>query len=130
MCPKTVSRQKITKLTEVELEMMTMIWNIGPCSIHQMLDELPKERELAYTSVSTIVRILEQKKYVKSQKEGRGHLYFALVGKEEYQSRSIHFMVKKVFDGAPVSLVKQLLESESLSEKDLEDIREMLNKRS
>lgn len=124
------SKQKIAKpLTEVELEMMNIIWNIHPCSVAQIMEELAKGRDLAYTSVSTIVRILEQKKFLKSQKEGRGHLYSPLVKKEDYQNTSIHHIVHSVFDGAPASLVRQLLESDSLSRKELEDIRAILNQR-
>jgi predicted transcriptional regulator len=48
-------------LTEVELEMMTVLWKIEPCSVSQICEDLSKERELAYTSVATIIRILEQK---------------------------------------------------------------------
>ena len=63
--------------------MMNVIWRIGPCSVSQILEALPPERPLAYTSVSTIVRILEQKQFVVSQKEGRGHLYKAALAKDE-----------------------------------------------
>src|SRR5687767_14242932 len=78
--------QRIEKpLTPTELEMMNVIWSIGPCSVMQVVEQLRPVRELAYTSVSTIVRILEQKGYVISSKEGRGHLYKAAVSKEDYQ---------------------------------------------
>ena len=114
-------------LTETELEMMNVIWKIGPCSVNQILEVLPPDRALAYTSVSTIVRILEQKKYVFSEKVGRGHIYAAALPKEEYQNKSIHYMVRNVFDGTPASLVRRLLSSDSLSQNDLRDIRNMID---
>ncbi len=116
-------------LTEVELEMMNIIWSLESCTVHQILEHLPKNRHLAYTSVSTIVRILEQKKYLRSEKEGRGHVYFPCFKKEDYQHKSIDHMVKNVFDGAPLSLVRQLLQSESLTQKDLAELKSMLSKR-
>ncbi len=66
-------------LTETELELMTPLWKMGEGSVNDILAKLPKERKLAYTSVSTIIRILEQKEVVASRKEGRGHIYFPLI---------------------------------------------------
>lgn len=116
-------------LTATELEMMNVIWRIGPCSVLQVVEQLRPERELAYTSVSTIVRILEQKGYVISSKEGRGHLYEAAVSKEDYQRSTVQRMVTSVFDNTPALLVRRLLDSESLSSDDLAQIRALLRKK-
>lgn len=116
-------------LTATELEMMNVIWRIGPCSVLQVVEQLRPERELAYTSVSTIVRILEQKGYVLSSKEGRGHLYEAAVSKEDYQRSTVQRMVTSVFDNTPALLVRRLLDTESLSSDDLAEIRALLRKK-
>lgn len=116
-------------LTATELEMMNVIWRIGPCSVLQVVEQLRPERELAYTSVSTIVRILEQKGYVTSSKEGRGHLYQAVVSKEEYQKSTVQRLVTSVFDNAPALLVRRLLDTKSLSADDLDEIRALLRKK-
>jgi predicted transcriptional regulator len=114
------------ELTAVELEMMNIIWRIGPCSVARVLEQLRPQRELAYTSVSTIVRILEQKGYVTSEKEGRGHLYEAAVSKEIYQALSLKQLVSNVFDGAPSVLVQRLLDSETLTSQELAQIKALL----
>jgi predicted transcriptional regulator len=116
-------------LTATELEMMNVIWRIGPCSVLQIVEQLRPERELAYTSVSTMVRILEQKGYVTSSREGRGHLYEAAVSKEEYQRSTVRRMVTSVFDNAPALLVRRLLDTESLTSDDLAEIRALLRKK-
>jgi predicted transcriptional regulator len=122
--------QSIEKpLTATELEMMNIIWRLGPCSVLQVVEQLRPARELAYTSVSTIVRILEQKGYVTSFKEGRGHLYDAAVSKEEYQRSTVQRMVTSVFDNTPALLVRRLLDTESLSSDDLAEIRALLRKK-
>jgi predicted transcriptional regulator len=117
------------ELTAVELEMMTVIWRIGPCSVAQVQERLRPQRELAYTSVSTIVRILEQKGYVTSEKEGRGHVYEAAVSKESYQGMSLQRLVSDVFDGAPSLLVQRLLDSETLTSEELAQIKGLLRKK-
>jgi len=116
-------------LTAAELEMMNVIWRIGPCSVAQVREQLLPERDLAYTSVSTIVRILEQKGYLTSRKKGRGHSYEAAVSKAKYQAMSLKQLVSNVFDGAPSMLVQRLFESETLTSNDLEQIKTLLRKK-
>jgi predicted transcriptional regulator len=115
-------------LTEAELELMTALWRLGEASVSELLKQLPRGQELAYTTVSTIVRILEQKKFVKSRKEGRGHLYAPAVSREDYEARSVKHMVNSVFEGAPVGLARQLLKSGGLSPGELNEIRALLDK--
>src|SRR5262245_39007190 len=115
-------RQPAKPLTATALEMMNVLWRIGPAPVMQVVESLRPHRELAYTSVSTMVRILEQKGYVSSTKEGRGHLYRAAVVKEDYQRSSLQRLVRNVFDDTPALLVRRLLDSASLSESDLAQI--------
>jgi BlaI family transcriptional regulator, penicillinase repressor len=119
----------LKELTAVELEMMNVIWRIGPCSVAQVQQTLLPERELAYTSVSTVVRILEQKGYVRSQKQGRGHVYEAAVSKDSYQALSLTRIVRNVFDGAPSLLVQRLLASETLTPEELAQIESLLRQK-
>lgn len=116
-------------LTEVELELMNIIWRLGEGSVNDVLSALMSERKLAYTSVSTILRILEQKKILSSRKEGRGHIYFPLISKEKYEAKSLHHLVEKVFDGTPSSLVRRLLAAEKLSKEELKSIKALFNER-
>jgi predicted transcriptional regulator len=129
---KTTSRNprgKPKPLTTAELEMMNVIWRLGPCSVAQVLEQLSPMRELAYTSVSTIVRILEQKGYVTSQKAGRGHLYSAAIAKDDYQAMSLRLMVNNVFEGAPSLLVQRLLDSDVLTDDELAQIKSLLRRK-
>jgi predicted transcriptional regulator len=129
---KTTSRNprgKPKPLTAAELEMMNVIWRLGPCSVAQVLEQLSPQRELAYTSVSTIVRILEQKGYVTSQKAGRGHLYSAAIAKDDYQAMSLRLMVNNVFEGAPSLLVQRLLDSDVLTDDELAQIKSLLRRK-
>lgn len=124
-------RKKSTQkaLTPVELEMMSVIWRIGGCTVAQIRSALLPERDLAYTSVSTIVRILEQKGYLASKKDGRGHLYEALIPKQDYQESSLKQLVQSVFDDEPSLLVQRLLDSNALTAGDLAQIKDLVKKR-
>jgi predicted transcriptional regulator len=126
MVRKPSSPPPVSPLTPTELEMMSVIWSLGSCTVQQVIECLAPERELAYSSVSTIVRILEQKGYVKSARQGRGHLYRAAVSKQAYQAQTLGRLVSQVFDDRPALLVQQLLSSAELSEEELREIRALL----
>lgn len=115
-------------LTEVELELMTILWRIKEGSVAKVMSELPKGRDLAYTSVSTILRILEQKKILDTRKEGRGHIYIPLMTKADYEEKTVRHVVDHVFEGAPITLIKRLLDTVSIDEKELEEIKGLIEK--
>ncbi len=116
-------------LTATELEMMNVIWQLGSCTVSQVQESLRPERELAYSSVSTIVRILEQKGFVASSKVGRGHVYSAAIPKHDYQALSLEQVVKEIFEDRPSLLVQRLLDSDSITEKELGQIRLLLQRK-
>ncbi|MEK7357043.1 MAG: BlaI/MecI/CopY family transcriptional regulator [Bdellovibrionota bacterium] len=113
-------------LTEVELELMTILWRIGEGSVADVIEGLPKDRDLAYTSVSTILRILEQKEILKARKEGRGHVYVPLMKKSDYESKTVRHVVDKVFDGTPVALVRQLLSTMEMDDDELAELKRLV----
>ena len=116
-------------LTRAELELMAILWSLAEASVAEVIGALPRSREVAYTTVSTILRILEQKGFVVSRKEGRGHLYSPKISKDAYETRSLKQLVHKVFDGVPSALVRRLLDEHALSRDEIHEIQAMLNKR-
>lgn len=124
---KTNSKDGVSKLlTETELELMTILWRLGEGTVAEVIDELPLGRDLAYTSVSTILRILEQKSIVQTRKEGRSHIYKPTVSKSEYEAKTVKHVVERVFEGLPVALVRQLLGAVDLSENDLAELSSLI----
>jgi predicted transcriptional regulator len=122
---KTGTEEKL--FTEVELELMNLLWKIKEGSVSDVMNQLPKTRQLAYTSVSTVLRILEQKGALTTRKEGRGHIYVPAVSKSDYEAKTLRHVVDKVFEGTPVALVRQLLGSVKIDAKEIEELKEMLN---
>ena len=131
--PKTeeIMRRKKSRhlLTEVELEFMTELWALGEGSVKEVLASLPEERNLAYTSGATILRILEEKGFVKSQKAGKSLIYTPLLAKDQYQTRSLQNLSRTLFDDTPATLVARLVDDAGLTEADLEDIRALVERR-
>ncbi len=115
-------------LTESELELMQILWKLSEGSVADVIESISETPKPAYTTVSTLLRILEQKKIVTTRKEGRGHIYIPIVTREQYEGTAVRQVVNRVFEGTPVALVKQLLNSGDLNSKEMEEIRALIEK--
>jgi predicted transcriptional regulator len=116
-------------LTEVELEFMTELWALGEGSVRDVLDRLPPNRNLAYTSGATILRILDDKGFVSSRKDGKTLIYTPVLEKDAYQTRSLQNLSRTLFDDTPASLVARLVDDAGLTASDLEEIRALVERR-
>lgn len=121
------SRRPTRLLTEVELELMSILWREGGGTVADVLAALPGDRQLAYTSVSTVLRILEQKQVVVSEKVGRGHRYVPRIAKQAYEAFALEEVVGKVFDGEPLALVRRLVDTQGLTRKDIAALKALLD---
>ncbi len=124
-----MKKKKKNLLTEVELEFMNELWAIDEGTVRDVLGRLPESRGLAYTSAATILRILEQKSFVTSRKEGKSHVYIPTLARDAYQSRSLKDLSAKLFDDMPASLVARLVNDEDLTEEALGQIRAVVDRR-
>ncbi|HAT7769435.1 TPA: BlaI/MecI/CopY family transcriptional regulator [Legionella pneumophila] len=115
-------------LTEVELELMNIIWSLNKVTIKEVVAHLPKERPLAYTTVATVIKVLEQKGFLECQKNSFAHVFTPMVTKSEYESTCIDHMVANVFDGEPRALIQRLLMARKLQHDDIQAIEEALKK--
>lgn len=118
-----------TQLTEVELELMSILWELGPSSVSDVIQEVGKQRKMAYTSAATILGILEEKNFLSSHKEGKTRIYSPKVEKSEYESRSIKKMIKKLFNDTPVAMVARLVQEETVSQEELKAMRKLLEEK-
>lgn len=124
-----VKKKEMPMLTQMESEMMTALWKIGKGSVRDILNQLPEDgRKVAYTSAATIVRILEEKNYVRSIKDGKTHIFETLVPLENYQKKTLRHVIDQFFNGTATGLVKNLLGDEKLSEAEKAEIRKMIEK--
>ena len=115
-------------LTEAELRIMDVLWLKGAANVQQILDWLPDKPALAYNSVLTTVRILEKKGYVKHAKDGRAHIYEALIGRQEATRTEIRHLVGRFFRDSHEALVLNILEDNELEAAELKRLRGMLEK--
>ncbi len=114
-------------LTPLELKVMNILWKINRGFIKDIRDHWDEAPIPAYNTVSTIVRILKDKKnYIGHKAYGRTHEYFPTVSKEDYQKQFINSAVQNVFSGSLTSLVSTLVDRESVSTSELDELRSLL----
>lgn len=123
--PKNFDRQ----LTDLELEIMQVIWQLKECSIREIHTALPKDRQLAYTTVATMVKILEQKEAIRTLKKDRTLIIKPRLDRTEYEAVSLRHLNQRVFQGNATSMVSRLLDEEDLSVEELKTIKKWINER-
>ena len=127
MVRKKMNVEAQQELTKAELELMQVIWDKEKLLVHDILDVLPEPKP-AYNTVSTIVRILEQKGFVGHKAYGRTYEYFPLVSKEAYTQRYMTTVLDNFFDGSLSRLVSFFSEQESIPAGEVNEILNMLKK--
>jgi BlaI family penicillinase repressor len=115
-------------LTTAEEEIMQYLWALQEANVAQIIEQMPKPKP-AYNTVSTIIRILENKAFVNYRKEGRGHIYFPKVSKKAYSKATANKLASNYFKGSYKSMVSFFMQQEDLSVTDLEEILNEINKK-
>lgn len=116
------------QLTKAEEDIMQILWKLKKANVKAIIDELPEPKP-AYNTVSTIVRILENKGFVDYEKHGKGHVYFPLVAKQDYSNQSINKLVDNYFQGSFKSMVSFFVKKNDMNIKDLEAVLKEINKK-
>jgi BlaI family transcriptional regulator, penicillinase repressor len=115
-------------LTEAELRLMNVIWEKGPSTVQQVLEALSKKPPLAYNSVLTTIRILEKKGYVEHAKDGRAHVYVALIGRQEASRSEIKHLVQRFFGSSHEALVLNILEERQIDQEEVLRLQQLLER--
>ncbi|HKO58006.1 MAG TPA: BlaI/MecI/CopY family transcriptional regulator [Thermoanaerobaculia bacterium] len=112
-------RKKTSGLTEAELRVMNVLWDAGEATVAQVQKALAAHR-FAYTTVLTIIQILESKHYVGHRPAGRAYLYRPLVGRGQVRRAALQKFLSTWFDASPNALVLNLIDEDDLDADELE----------
>jgi predicted transcriptional regulator len=110
-----------------ELDVMNVLWERGSATVSEVLDEL--HDDLAYTTVLTILRRLEEKGHVQHNPDGKAHRYLPLVRQEEAQDSAIQRLTGKLFRDSPGLLMSRLVRKGTLTDKQLRELRALVDER-
>src|SRR5207247_10536726 len=110
--------------TTRELEILKVLWEVGPSSVRTVYHQLTQDKDLAYNTVQTLLRIMEDKGLVKHHVEGRTFIYSPRFSRDESAAR----FLDRVFDGAADQLVLRLLRTERIAPQELDRMEAMIAK--
>jgi predicted transcriptional regulator len=114
-------------LYDRELEVMQVLWDRGPSTVAEVRDAIPDE--MAYTTVLTVLRRLEEKGYAGHEEEGRTHRYCARVQRQQVRESAVERLLGRLFHGSPELLLTHLVSGRRLSEAELRRIRDLVDGR-
>ena len=113
--------------TDREVDVMGVLWDVGTATVAEVRERL--HDELAYTTVLTVLRTLEEKGYVGHEEAGRAHRYYPRVTREAAGKSALQRLQRKVFGGSAELLLTQLVGDRELSEEELRRMRRLLDER-
>lgn len=116
------------QLTKAEEDIMQVLWLLKKANVKTIIAEFPEPKP-AYNTVSTIVRILESKGFVDYKKQGKGHIYFPVMQKQEYSNQSINKLVDNYFQGSFKSMVSFFMKTNDINLNELESVLKEINKK-
>jgi BlaI family transcriptional regulator, penicillinase repressor len=114
-------------LTPQELAIMKIVWRLGEATVRDVYEALLETRQVAYTTVMTMMRILEDKGYLKKTLVDRAHLYRPSKPQQQVVGSMVRDFVDRVFDGAPASLLLHLAKDNTLTEKQKRIVRQLVD---
>lgn len=114
--------------TDLELEILKVLWQQGPSTVRQVRDVLAKDRDLAYTSVMTIMSIMTDKGYVRRRKTKGSYVYRPVLEQHSAARAMLSDVVNRVFDGSAAAAAVHLLESADIDREELHELQRLLER--
>lgn len=129
MKPEKKDNNKKTEPTKSEIEILKVLWQYGPSTVRFVNDKLNEQRKaVQYTSTLKLMQIMAEKEILKRDESNMKHIYSPAVEEQKTKSLLLDRFVDSIYNGSPSSLMMQLLGNKKTSKKELEAIKELLNK--
>ncbi len=121
--------KNVPNITEAESEIMKVLWEKNPLSANEIIASLPEEVNWSDQTVKTFLNRLLKKHAVDYEKSGRSYLYYPLVSHDDYVKAENKSFLHRVYDGAVGMLFSKFLEQEELTEKEIQNLEKILQKK-
>ena len=118
--------KKSNTLTEAELRLMKILWRRGESAVNDLVAAMPQDEPLAYNSVLTTIRILEQKGYVEHRQEGRAFVYRPCIAEQEAERSEVRHVLSRFFGNSRERLLLSLLGDDEISPEELQRLKDAI----
>jgi BlaI family penicillinase repressor len=123
-----MTKQKLPAMSPAETEILRLVWQVGQATVQQVCDQLPPRRNIAYKTVQTLLRRLEEKGYLKHKIKGKAYVFFPAVKREDVVKRTVLDFLDRLFAGDPRPLMQFLAEDGRIDAEDLERLKKLIEK--
>jgi BlaI family penicillinase repressor len=123
-----MARKQSPALTDAEAEVMAVLWRLRSASVSDVVSAMNDTRVVSYSTVQTILRILETKGYVTHDKVARAFVYTPVVDERQARRRALRHLVGRLFEGSPSLLVLNVLEDEDIAPAEREQLRKLIER--
>jgi predicted transcriptional regulator len=123
-----MARKPSPALTDVEAQVMAVLWRLNSASVGEVVAVINESRAVTYSTVQTILRILEAKGYVAHDKVARAFVYRAVVDERQARRRALRHLVSRLFEGSPSLLVLNVLEDEDIDPRERERLKKLIER--
>ena len=123
-----MARKPSAALTDAEAAVMAVVWRLRKASVGDVVTAMNETRAVTYSTVQTILRILETKGYVTHEKVARAFIYEPVVDERQARRRALRHLVNRLFDGSPSLLVLNVLEDEEIDATEREQLRKLIER--
>ena len=124
-----MTQKNLPALSPSETEILRLVWQLGNATVQEVCDKLPVRRKIAYATVQTLLRRLENKGYLKHDVRGKAHVFSAAVKREHVVKRSVGDFLDRLFGGDPIPLMQYLAEHGKLCADDIERLKQLAGKK-
>jgi len=121
-----MARKQSVALTDAEADVMAVLWRLRRASVADVVTAMNQRRVVSYSTVQTMLRILETKGYVTHDKVARAFVYVPVIDERQARRRALRHLVRRLFDGSPSLLVLNVLEDEDLDPAEREQLRKLI----
>jgi len=121
-----MARKRSPALTDAEARIMAVLWQLKSATVADVVRDLREDRPVTYSTVQTLLRILETKGYVTHDKVARAFIYRPLVDEQQARRRALRHLVSRLFDGSPSLLVLNVLGDEELDPAELQRVKQLI----
>ncbi len=122
-----MQRKSLTHLGETEMEVLHHVWDLGEATVADVRERILEDRDVAYTTIMTVMKKLAEKGYLTYHKEGRSYVYEPAQQPNEVQHSLLQRLMEKVFNGSPSALVQTLVQREDLSDAERREILDIID---
>jgi BlaI family penicillinase repressor len=123
-----MTKKKLRAMSPAETAILRLVWQLNEATVQQICDRLPPDRKVTYNTVQTLLSRLEQKGYLRHRAEGRAHVFFPVVKRQEVVRSTVIDFLDRLFGGDPRPLVQFLAEDGKIDESDIERLRKLVRK--